>query len=149
MSPTLASGQYVLAGPLRVRKEQLVRGDIVVIRHPVQQHRRYVKRIIGLPDEHVRLQGGLVYVNDSLLEEAYLNGRPNQHKDYDREWWLGPEEYFVMGDNRGDSQDSRAFGPVHRALIMGRVWFRYWPLGAWGKVSGDSKPVAADRKKPA
>jgi signal peptidase I len=149
MSPTLVSGQHVLAGPLRASQDQLGRGEIVVIRHPVQQHRMYVKRIIGLPDETIRLHGGLVYVNDSLMEETYLNGPPHQRKEYDREWWLGPGEYFVMGDNRSDSQDSRAFGPVYRGLIVGRVWFRYWPLRAWGKVSTNSGPVAGDRKKPA
>jgi signal peptidase I len=146
MSPTLVSGQHVLAGPLRVPRDKLGRCDIVVMRHPVERHRIYIKRIIGLPEENIRLQGGLVYVNDSLLEETYLNGRPQQRNKYDREWWLGPNEYFVMGDNRSDSQDSRAFGPVHRDLIVGRVWFRYWPLRAWGKVSGSPGPVAYDRE---
>jgi signal peptidase I len=115
-----------------------------VLRHPAQQHRFYVKRIVGLPDESIRLQGGLVYVNGSLLNETYLHRRPYQRPEYDREWWLGPEEYFVMGDNRSDSQDSRAFGPVRQDLIVGRVWFRYWPLRAWGKVSANSRPITGD-----
>jgi len=135
MSPTLVSGQHLLAGPLRIPCDQLGRGAIVVMRHPVQQQHIYIKRIIGLPEESIRLYDGLVYANDSLIKEAYLRGRPHQRQEYNREWWLGPEEYFVMGDNRSDSQDSRAFGPVHRDLILGRVWFRYWPLRAWGKVT--------------
>jgi signal peptidase I len=144
MSPTLVGGQHVLVGPLRVPRGQLGRGDIVVLRHPAQQHRFYVKRIVGLPDESIGLQGGLVYVNGSLLNETYLNRRPYQRPEYDREWWLGPEEYFVMGDNRSDSQDSRAFGPVRQDLIVGRLWFRYWPLCAWGKVSANSRPITGD-----
>jgi len=137
MSPTLVGGQHVLAGPIRVPGGQLGRGDIVVLRHPAQLRRFYVKRIIGLPGENIRLHGTLVYINDALLNETYLNGRTYQRPEYDREWWLGPGEYFVMGDNRSDSQDSRAFGPVGQDLIVGRVWFRYWPLRVWGKVSAN------------
>jgi signal peptidase I len=144
MSPTLVSGQHVLAGPLRVQRDPLGRGDIVVMRHPARQQQVYIKRIIGLPEEIIRLQGELVYINDSLIKEIYLRRRPQQRQEYNREWWLGPEEYFVMGDNRSDSQDSRVFGPVRRDLILGRVWFRYWPLRAWGKVPVTSRPIAPD-----
>ena len=136
MMPALARRQHVLVGPLGFSSNRVRRGDIVVLRHPVSAKRVYIKRVIGLPDEEIRLEGGLVYVNGALLEEAYLDGQTLHGKEHDREWWIGAEEYFVMGDNRSDSQDSRAFGPVNRQGIFGRVWFRYWPLTAWGPIPG-------------
>jgi signal peptidase I len=136
MLPTLTNGQYVLAGALNLPWNQPGRGRIVVLRHPLQNHRIYIKRIVALPDESLYLKGGATYVNDSMLDEPYLNQLQYPRRDDGREWWMGPEEYFVMGDNRSDSEDSRIFGPVRRDLIVGTVWFRYWPLRAWGRVHG-------------
>ena len=135
MLPTLASKQHLLASSWN----KLRRGHVVVLRQPVLTNRFYIKRIVGLPEEEVRLKEGRVYVNGSLLEEAYLDSRPRRRKEYDGEWWLGPDEYFVMGDNRNDSHDSRLFGPINRQLILGRVWFRCWPPSAWGPVPGRVK----------
>jgi signal peptidase I len=139
MSPTLASGEYVLASSLDLPWNQPSRGRIVVLRHPAQNHRIYIKRIIGLPDEGISVKNGVVYIDDLPLHEAYLTSFHKLRRDQDREWWTGPDEYFVMGDNRNDSEDSRVFGPVRRDLIVGSVWFRYWPLRAWGKVVGGSE----------
>lgn len=139
MSPTLTSGEYVLAGSLELPWNQPSRGRIVVLRHPAQTHRIYIKRIIGLPDEGISVKNGIVYIDDLQLHEAYLNGSPKLLRDQHREWWTGPDEFFVMGDNRNDSEDSRIFGPVNRDLIVGSVWFRYWPLRSWGKVPGGSE----------
>jgi signal peptidase I len=136
MSPTLTSGQYVLAGSLRLSWNQPRRGDIVVLRRPVQNHRIYIKRIVGMPNESISLMNGVVYANDAPLEEPYLAGLPLPPRGDDQEWWMGPEEYFVMGDNRNESEDSRVFGPVARDLILGKVWFRYWPPRSWGRVLG-------------
>ena len=134
MAPTLASGQSVLASRPRLPWDRLRRGDVVVLRHPVWSDRIYIKRIIGLPGEEVRLKDGQVYLDGAPLDEVYLNGPSSQRKDYDRGWWTGSDEYFVMGDNRGDSGDSRAFGPVRGQRILGRVWLRCWPPRAWGLV---------------
>jgi signal peptidase I len=136
MLPTLAGKQHVLVGPVAFSWNRLRRGDIVLLRHPVLAHRTYIKRVIGLPDEEVRLEGGLVYANGHLLDEAYLGGQPRNWKGSGRDWWMGPDEYFVVGDNRNDSDDSRAFGPVSGSLILGRVWFRYWPMASWGPIPG-------------
>jgi signal peptidase I len=135
MSPTLIHGQYVLAGTLSLPWNQLQRGLIVVLRHPVQNHRIYIKRVVGLPQESLTLKAGVTYVNDVILEEPYLDLLRYPLRDEGREWWMGPDEYFVMGDNRSDSEDSRIFGPVGKELILGRVWFRYWPLKDWGRVT--------------
>ncbi|MCH7606514.1 MAG: signal peptidase I [Chloroflexi bacterium] len=138
MLPALAGNEYVLLSPSRNRQPSLHRGDIVVLRNPAQLDAVYVKRIVGLPDEEIRLEGGLVYLNSQLLEESYATISPQEGAESPKEWRNGPDEYFVLGDNRKASQDSRSFGPVSKNLIVGRVWFRYWPLRAWGPVHGAS-----------
>jgi signal peptidase I len=144
MSPTLLNGQYVLAGGLNLPWNQPRRGRIVVLRHPVQKHRIYIKRLVGLPEESLIIKDGLTYVNDEALDEPYLGLPGHSPRDDGREWWMGPDEYFVMGDNRSDSEDSRVFGPVGRDLILGLVWFRYWPLRDWGRVPPCREPVGPD-----
>ena len=108
----------------------------MVLRHPGFSDRTYIKRVVGLPDEDIRIDSGLVYLGDVLLKETHITGPLPERTERDGEWWTGPEEYFVLGDNRSDSQDSRAFGPVDRRLILGRVWFRCWPPRGWGSVTG-------------
>ena len=134
MSPTLVGGQYLLAEHFRLPPNRLGRGDIVVLRHPQHTRRVYIKRIVGLPNESISINKGVTLVNDSLIEEPYLIGNQPCRIEPDREWWNGPEEYFVMGDNRDDSEDSRKFGSICKELIIRRVWFRYWPPGAWGQI---------------
>ena len=134
MLPALADGQYVLLCRGPPHRNRPRRGDIVVLRHQAWRHQTYIKRVVGLPNEDLRLDNGRVYVDGVRLEETYLRcpgslGRAG-------EWWMGSDEYFVMGDNRLNSQDSRAFGPVAATQIVGRVWLRYWPPRAWGLVAG-------------
>ena len=136
MFPALGNGESVLAVRPLFSWNRLRRGDIVVIRHPQWSDRTYVKRIAGLPNEDMRVHSGSVYVGDEVLEEAYLLEALPGRADRDGKWWNGPAEYFVLGDNRSDSEDSRAFGPVGQQLILGRVWLRCWPPRAWGLVSG-------------
>ena len=151
MWPALDNGQWVLAVRPTRSWNRLQRGDIVVLRHPVWTQRTFIKRIVGLPDEEVCLEGGVVYLNGILLEEEYIAASESgglesgaleseqvgvNRERHHGEWWNGAEEYFVLGDNRQDSQDSRVFGPVDRGLILGRVWLRCWPLRSWGAVTG-------------
>tara|TARA_B100000315_G_scaffold200440_3_gene192629 strand:+ start:1292 stop:1807 length:516 start_codon:yes stop_codon:yes gene_type:complete len=137
MLPSLTSGESVLAVRFRLPRSRLRRGDVVVLRNPVETGHISIKRVIGLPDEDIRLECGRVYINEVPLKETYLSRGASAHKGDRREGWTGPDEYFVLGDNRTDSQDSRAFGPVNRQLILGRVWFRCWPPRAWGWVPGE------------
>ena len=139
MLPELAHRESVLAVRTKFPQNRLRRGEIVVLQHPVWKDRIYIKRIVGLPNEDLQLKDGLVYLNGSLLEEPYLDGSSSAGRGRDQDWWMGPDEYFVLGDNRADSQDSRAFGPVDRRLILGRVWFRCWPLQALGRISGPDR----------
>ena len=154
MLPGFAEDQYILVSRLACLWDGLSRGDVVVLRHPVQQRRNYIKRIIGLPGEWVRIEGGRVLVDGQLLDETYLKegvggrGRCDERgglrgrvsaigsldvpQEMVEEWHLGNDQYFVMGDNRTKSDDSRSFGPLHRRLIVGKAWIRYWPRDAWG-----------------
>ncbi len=154
MRPALASNEYVLISRMSYLLNGPSRGDVVVLRNPWQPRTRYIKRIIGLPGEHVRVEGGLVFLDGLPLEEPYLDTglssaagqdespvsldegvsvEPHEHgKAPLTEWYLDEDEYFVLGDNRARSNDSRSFGPLHRSLIVGRSWVRYWPRSAWG-----------------
>lgn len=100
------------------------RNDIVVIKLP-DMDELLVKRIVGLPYEMIAIQDGIVYINGEPLAEPFPHDTYLQNIEPRP---LGPLEYFVLGDNRGNSNDSRVFGPILRDDIKGRVWFRYWPL---------------------
>jgi len=138
MSPTLAAGQSVLVTRPDFPWNRLRRGDVVVLRRPAPPEGTYIKRIVGLPGEEVKMAGGRVYADDLLLPEEYLASGPpaypGREKVIDRSWWNGPDEVFVLGDNRQDSEDSRTFGPVSLDLVIGRAWCRSWPVRKWGIV---------------
>ena len=136
MLPALVDGQSVVAARSKRSWNRLVRGDIVVFRHLEFPDRVFIKRIVGFPDEQVRVESGALYIDDVLLEEPYLNGQNGVGQNLNRTWWDGPGELFLVGDNRQESQDSRTFGPVDGGLILGRVWLRCWPLSAWTMEPG-------------
>ncbi len=141
MTPTLEDRQLVLVVRPMFPWNRLRRGDVVVLTPPsptpgLPEETWFIKRVAGLPDEEIVLSGGSLYADDVLLAEL---PRDTVHRSVDKEsgrseWWNGPEEYFVLGDNPGDSRDSRAFGPVPGERIIGRVWFRIWPLASLGPV---------------
>lgn len=105
------------------------RGDVVVFDYPEDPERQFVKRIIGEPGDRVQIEGGQVTVNGKRLDESYLRGISTSNMHPIR---LDGEEYFVMGDNRSGSQDSRHWGPLPADHIIGKVWAIYWPRSAWG-----------------
>ena len=144
MEPNFVTDQYLLVSRMAQWSGAMSRGDVAVLRNPSHWRRTYVKRIVGLPGERVGSVAGRVFINGVFLEEPYL-GTLLDEADLDRteqlisqghikEWTLGEEEYFVMGDNRADSDDSRSFGAVNRQLIVGKAWIRYWPRSAWGII---------------
>ena len=144
MVTTIQPSDYVLIDKLSPRFSDYQRGDIVVFTPPNQDAPDaipFIKRIIGLPGDTVTLLNGRVYVTPSggvqtVLGEPYVvigpDGRPAATQPKDAEGtseWLVPEgEYFVMGDNRPESQDSRVFGSVDRSSLIGRAWLRYFPV---------------------
>ncbi len=105
------------------------RGDIVVLRPPIEPDRPYIKRVIGLPGDRISIHDGSVYINGSRLEEPYLNGIATAWSGtMGSEEILIPENHvFVMGDNRNNSTDSRAFGAISIDDVIGRAWISYWP----------------------
>lgn len=139
MWPTLETGQYVLVERVSYRFSEPKRGDIVVFEYPRAPQEDFVKRIIGLPDETVEIEGGSVYINGQPLTEPYLHGqRTVAYRPV--KVTLGPDEYFVMGDNRAASSDSRTWGPLPRRNIIGRAWLSYWPPSRWGIIQHAAYP---------
>ncbi len=132
MRPTFTPGQHLLVASVR---HALSRGDVVVIYESDRGGKRYLKRIVGLPGEEVRLLDGLLYIDGARQDEPYLKGLPSTVGLGERGWKLGHAEFFVMGDDRPRSTDSRAYGPIHAASIAGVVWFRYWPVSKWGRMN--------------
>lgn len=132
MSPTLEDGQYVLLMPPFLHRGRLRRGDVVVFRQLTPPWGWLIKRVVGMPGESIVLDGGRLYADDLLLIPGYVSAGPDGK--INGNWWNGPDEYFVLGDNPANSTDSRAFGPVPGERIIGSAWLRCWPPNAWGRV---------------
>lgn len=99
----------------------------------------YIKRIVGLPGEQIRIQGGDVLVDGVHLEEPYVVSQGA----YSGSWELGRDQYFVLGDNRGNSSDSHMWGTLPRQNIIGKAWLCYWPPASWGIVDHHAFPEPA------
>ena len=107
----------------------LQHGQVVVFfKTPSRDQDALIKRTIGLPGDTVELRDGAVLINGVLLDEPYVNGAQTFCGNYCQPFTLGPDEYFLMGDNRVNSLDSRSFGPIPASQLVGRVVLRYWPL---------------------
>lgn len=126
MEPNFSDGHYLLIDEVTYRFREPERGEITVFRSPIDKSTFFVKRIIGLPGEHFVIQNGHVFINNQRLNEEYLNSSLNTFGDQDLV--LGEREYFVLGDNRSFSFDSRNWGPLDRNSITGIVRLRLWPL---------------------
>lgn len=162
MVPTIVDGEYILIDKLTTRFDGYHYGDVVVFTPPSgsgldTEGIPFIKRIIGMPGDTVSLENGRVFVtrpgaSPVRIEEPYivldadgstaatLCPRP----DCPQEWIVGEDEYFVMGDNRPQSQDSRAFGPIAEDHILGRAWLRYFPLERVGVIDRPSYPALDD-----
>lgn len=144
MEPNFHSGEYLLTDKVSYQTGQPQRGDVVVFHAPEAAGCvegtgcDFIKRILGLPGDTVSVHDNAIYVNGQPLPEPYIPAE-NVTKEGEftrggREIVLGPEEYFVVGDNRPHSHDSRAFGPITRQNIVGRAFFRYWPTTQMGVI---------------
>ncbi len=135
MEPTFAENQFLIVSRVNYLVVNPQRGDIAVFHYPGNTDEDYIKRVIGVPGDVVEIRDALVYVNDVLLDEPYIN-EPCRPTQCPNEFWeLGEDEYFMMGDNRNRSSDSRDFGPVGKTFIVGEVLIRYWPPEDWGIVN--------------
>ncbi len=130
MSPSLADSEFLLVNKLSYLAEDPQRGDVIVFRSPRSPDEDLVKRVIGLPNDEVEIRAGQVLVNGHLVDESsYFNGPIGRDTPPRR---VPQDSYFVMGDNRLQSRDSRDIGAVPRASIVGQVWLVYWPPGKFG-----------------
>jgi signal peptidase I len=125
MEPTLMVNDRILVAKFLYRFEPVRRGDVIVFRYPLNPQRDFVKRVIGLPHDRVQLREGVVYVNGHRLDERDYTIKPD-FGNYGPVT-VPPGQYFVLGDNRNNSEDSRFFGFVPRANIIGKAVFIYWP----------------------
>ena len=133
MAPTLRQGDYVLVRACEGHARAPRRGDIVVV---ALAEGRHMKRIVGLPGERVVFTEGMLLIDGDRLTEPYLRGLPPYLGLADAEFSLAGDAYFVMGDNRAHSTDSRQCGPVVRSSIEGRTICRVWPPLRWRNRPG-------------
>jgi signal peptidase I len=146
METTLDDQDYLVATKVDYRLHPPERGDIVVLSGTSADPRNLIKRVIGLPGERLQIQGGRVTIDGRALVEPYLaHERWTVRADWPTDGTSGlipAGEYFVMGDNRNDSLDSRSFGPVGRDRIEARAWVRVLPVGRLGAVDRDGPTLS-------
>ena|SRR5437762_8922333 len=134
MAPLLSDQERIFINKFVYRFEPIERGDVVVFWYPLDRSKSFIKRVVGLPGETVEIRRGALYVDGKNIPEPYV---PAQYEDLSD---FGPvrvpkDSYFVMGDHRVSSNDSRVFGPVESQFIYGRAVFAYWPVDHFGSLS--------------
>ena len=136
METTLSDKDQLIVDKMTYRFRDPKRYDIVVFPYQYQDNTYYIKRIIGLPGETVQILSGMVYIDGMRLDEHYGNEVMENPGIAEEPLTLGEDEYFVLGDNRNNSSDSRAsdVGLIHRKDLIGRAWIRVWPLSQIGVI---------------
>lgn len=142
MEPNFHNAEYLLTDKLSYRFGEPKRGDVVVFQAPPELKEEYIKRVIGLPGDEVSIIDGKIYINNSELKEGYI---PDDFYTYPAKFIAEGQpikipdgNYFVMGDNREHSYDSRNFGLISKSTITGRAWVVYWPPQQAGSVKSPS-----------
>lgn len=138
MEPTLHHGEFVIVSKLNYRFGEPQRGDIVVFDFPRNITQEYIKRVIGLPGDRVRIDDQQLYVNGQRVNEPYVNTPAH----YEGEWQVPDDALFVLGDNRNNSSDSHNWGVVPMSNVIGEALFVYWPPESWGLIK-TTNPVSA------
>jgi signal peptidase I len=133
MQPGLRDQDRLFIDKFFFRFEKIGRGDVVVFHYPRDPEKSYIKRVIALPGDTIRINQGRVFINGFPIEEPYVPLRYEDTRSM-AEMTVPPGEFFVMGDHRSISSDSRDFGPVDRDLIYGKAEFIYWPADNMGVV---------------
>jgi signal peptidase I len=134
MAPLLSDQERIFINKFVYRFEPIDRGDVVVFWYPLDRSKSFIKRVIALPGETVEIRRGIVYVNGREIPEPYVPPQYADVSDYPPTT-VPPNSYFVMGDHRISSNDSRVFGPVSSQYIYGRAVFAYWPVDHFGSLS--------------
>ena len=131
MTPNFENGEYLIVDEFSYHFRQPVRGEVIIFRAPRDTSEFYIKRIIGLPEERIKISDGEITVfntefpGGTKISESYIK---NTSRDREMDITLKASEYFVLGDNRPMSSDSRVWGPLEESLIIGRAWLRLWPV---------------------
>ena len=144
MNPLLSDQERIFINKFIYRFEPIERGDVVVFWYPLDRSKSFIKRVVGLPGETVEIRMGRVYINgedltDQFVPSTYLDGSNYTPRK------IPDSEYFVMGDHRDSSNDSRVFGPVQRQFIYGKAVFAYWPVDHFGSLAPTSTVNAASK----
>lgn len=139
MHPTFPDAEYLLTEKISYYRHNPERGDVVVFKPPISED-EFIKRVIGLPGDTLMVKDGKVYLNNELLREDYIKVNTNSSSFLEEgvSYTVPAGNYFVMGDNRPHSSDSRAWGPITKDVITGKAWLVYWPYSNSGFVP---KPI--------
>jgi signal peptidase I len=133
MMPVLTDQERIFVNKFVYHLEPVDRGDIVVFHYPADPSKSYIKRVIGVAGDRVRIEDGVVYVNGQRIAEPYVPAEYGDWRSYPQTV-VPPHSYFVMGDHRNLSDDSRDFGPVDERFVYGKAVFVYWPMTKLGKL---------------
>ncbi|HRY63250.1 MAG TPA: signal peptidase I [Patescibacteria group bacterium] len=132
MEPNYFDHEYLVIDEISYRLGEIERGDVVVFKYPNDPSQYFIKRVIGLPAETLKIQDGKIHITNAAHPEGFILDEnhylPNIYTQGQDEITLGTAEYFVLGDNRASSLDSRVFGSISRSAIVGRTWLRGWPI---------------------
>ena len=138
MYGTLHHSEFVLVNKLAYVRSEPQHGDIIVFNYPNDPSEQFVKRIIAIPGDTIEIRQGIVYVNGEKVIEPYINKGTQlagfSNRDELSSQTVPPESFFVMGDNRRGSRDSREWGFLPRKFIVGKVWLAYWPPPDFGVI---------------
>jgi len=142
MEPTLHNGEFVIVNKLAFKLGSPKIGDVIVFHYPRDPEQEYIKRILGLPGDHVKITNGQVYVNGEPIKETYIAAPPS----YQSEWNVPEDAFFVLGDNRNNSSDSHNWGPVPVENVVGKALIVYWPPQNWGVIIHPETATAGAEK---
>jgi signal peptidase I len=134
MLPELRDQERIFVNKFVYRIEKIERKDIVVFWFPKDQTKSYIKRVIGVPGDTVEIRSGRVYVNGGLLDEPYIDSKFIDSGSFHPPRHVEPGQYYVLGDHRNQSNDSRLWGLVPEKSIYGKAVFRYWPMSKMGTL---------------
>ncbi|RJR15571.1 signal peptidase I [Candidatus Microgenomates bacterium] len=144
MEPNFHDGEYILTNKFQYHFEAPKRGDVIVFKSPQNPDIDYIKRVIGLPGDRIKLIDNHFYINGTKLEEVYIDAElftyNGQYLKDNTEVIIPQDYYFVAGDNRPRSSDSREWGPIERSSIIGKSQFRYWPFDRMGLIKSTAYP---------
>lgn len=150
MYPTFDNGEYVMTDKITYKRRHPQLGEVVVFKAPIAESFDFIKRVIGTPGDRVMVQNNKVYLNGELLDEPYLPAdyvtKGGNFLREGVEYTVPENMFFVMGDNRSHSSDSREWGPVPLENFVGRAYFRYWPFNKAGFVTNPLKDWRANHQ---